>query len=76
MNEASRWRHDLAQQLVPHYSANSKVTAVSLGGSTSQGCADRFSDIDLTVFCTVPPTGKERRAILKRARGRRGHLLP
>jgi hypothetical protein len=76
MNEASRWRHALAQQLAPHYSANPKVTAVSLGGSASQGYADRFSDIDLTVFWTVPPTEKERREIIKRARGRRGHLLP
>lgn len=76
MNEASRWRHALAQQLAPHYSANPKVTAVSLGGSVSQGCADRFSDIDLTVYWTVPPTEKERREIIKRARGRRGPHLP
>ncbi len=76
MNEASRWRHALAQQLAQHYSANPKVTAVSLGGSVSQGCADRFSDIDLTVFWTVPPTEKERIEIIKRARGRRGPLLP
>ena len=76
MNEASRWRHALAQQLAPHYSVNPKVTAVSLGGSVSQGCADRFSDIDLTVFWTAPPTEKERREIIKRARGRRGPRLP
>jgi hypothetical protein len=76
MNEASRWRHALAQQIAPHYSANPKVTAVILGGSASQGCADRFSDIDLTVFWTELPTEKERREIIKRARGRRGHLLP
>jgi hypothetical protein len=76
MNEASRWRHALAQQLAPHYSANPKVAAVSLGGSVSQSCADRFSDIDLTVFWTAPPTEKVRREIIKRARGRRGPRLP
>jgi len=76
MNEASRWRHALAQQLAPHYSANPKVMAVSLGGSVSLGCADRFSDIDLMVFWTAPPTEKERREIIKRARGRRGPRLP
>src|SRR5947209_7691492 len=65
MNEASRWRHALAQQLAPHYSANPKVTSVSLGGSVSQGCADRFSDIDLAVFWTAPPTEKERKEIIK-----------
>lgn len=54
MNEASRWRHALAQQLAPFYSANPKVAAVSLGGSVSQSYADRFSDIDLTVYWTAP----------------------
>jgi hypothetical protein len=76
MNEASRWRHALAQQLAPFYSANPKVAAVSLGGSVSQSCADRFSDIDLTVFWTAPPTEKVRSEIIKRARGRRGPRLP
>jgi hypothetical protein len=33
MNEASFWRHALAQQIAPHYSTNPKVRAVSLGGS-------------------------------------------
>lgn len=76
MNEASIWRHGLAQQLAPHYSANPKVAAVSLGGSVSHGCADRFSDIDLTVFWTAPPMEKERREIIKRAKGRRWELVP
>ena len=76
MNEASQWRHGLAQQLAAHYSANPKVTAVSLGGSVSQGFADRFSDIDLTIFWTASPTKKERREIIKRARGRRWELVP
>lgn len=76
MNEASRWRHALAQQLAPFYSANPKVAAVSLGGSVSQSYADRFSDIDLTVFWTAPPTEKVRREIIERARGRRGPRLP
>ena len=60
MNEASRWRHALAQQLAPHYSADPKVTAVSLGGSVSQVFDESFFDIDLTVYWTVPPTVKER----------------
>jgi hypothetical protein len=62
MNEASLWRYALAQQIAPYYCANPKVTAVSVGGSVSQGCADLYSDIDLAVFWTDPPTEKERRS--------------
>ena len=76
MNEASFWRHALAQQIAPHYSTNPKVRAVSLGGSVSQGCADRYSSIDLAVFWSEAPGEKERRDIIKRARGRRGLLVP
>jgi len=76
MNEASLWRHTLAQQIAPYYSTNPKVTAVSVGGSVSKGCADHYSDIDLAVFWTDPPTEKERRDIIKRARGRRWQLFP
>jgi hypothetical protein len=76
MNEASRWRYALAQQLTPHYSANPKVMAVLVGGSVAQGCADRSSDIDLIVFWSEPPTKQERGTIIKRARGRRGSPAP
>lgn len=67
MNEASRWRSALAQQIAPHYHANPKVRAVALAGSVALGYADRSSDIDLSVFWADPPTGKERRDIIKRA---------
>ena len=67
MNEASRWRSTLAQQIAPHYHANPKVRAVALAGSVTLGYADRSSDIDLSVFWAEPPTGKERRDIIKRA---------
>ena len=76
MNEASFWRHALAQQIAPHYSTNPKVRAVSLEGSVAQGCADRYSSIDLAVFWSAALTQKERRDILNRAGGRRGQLLP
>ena len=70
-NEASVWRHALAQQIAPHYIANPKVRAVAVAGSVAQGYADRSSDIDLSVFWAEPPTGKERRDIIKWAGGRR-----
>src|SRR5215467_2489918 len=74
MNEESRWRYTLAQQIAPHYSANPKVAAVAVEGSVARGYADRSSDLDLAVFWSEPPTAKERRDTFTRARGRQGSL--
>jgi hypothetical protein len=76
MNEASSWRYALAQQLASHYSANPEVAAVIIEGSVTRGHADRSSDIDMAVFWTEPPTEKERRDIIKNARGRRLQIFP
>ena len=76
MNEASVGRHALAQQIAAHYIANPKVMTVIVGGSVAQGYADHFSDIDLAVFWTAPPTEKERKAIIKRASGISWQLFP
>ncbi len=62
MNEASRWRLALAQKVAPIIAANPKVQAIMLAGSTSRGCADRYSDIELGVFWSSPPTDEERLA--------------
>ena len=70
MNEASRGRFALAQQLAPHYSASPKVAAVAVAGSVARWDAVRFSDIDLAVFWVAAPTERERREISKHARGR------
>jgi predicted nucleotidyltransferase len=76
MNEACLWRQALAQQIAEHYRANPKVMAVIVGGSVARGCADHYSDIDLAVFWTEPPTAKARRVIIKRAGGERASLIP
>jgi hypothetical protein len=76
MNEVSTWRLALAQQLAPYYRANPKVAAVVVEGSVAQGFADRFSDIDLAVFWTKPPTRKERREVSEQAGGSHWHPLP
>jgi hypothetical protein len=75
MNEASTWRLALAQQLAPYYRSNPKVAAVIVEDSVAGGYADRFSDIDLEVFWEAAPTEKERRAIIKHARGRHVQLF-
>ena len=73
MNEVSAGRLSLAQQLAPYYCANPKVADVLVEGSVARGYADRFSDIDLAVYWSEAPTEKERRDIIKHARGR--HVL-
>jgi hypothetical protein len=70
MQEESRWRYALAQQIASHAHANPKVAAVLVEGSVAQDDADRFSDIDLAVFWAEPPTTQERRDIVRRAGGR------
>lgn len=75
MNEASKARLALAQKLASFYRANPKVAAVAVAGSVARGYADRFSDIDLTIFWSVAPTDKERREIIKHAGGRHVQLV-
>src|SRR5260370_38885346 len=67
MQEESRWRYGLAQQIASHAHANPKVAAVLVEGSVARGDADRFSDLDLAVFWAEPPTVQERRDIVIRS---------
>ena len=70
MNEASRWRLDMAQGLAPAYADHPGVRAVEVGGSVSRGCADRFSDIEIGVFWAGSPSEAARREAAERAGGR------
>src|SRR5260221_463520 len=76
MQEESRWRYALAQQIASRYQVNPKVAAVLVEGSVARDYADRSSDIDLAVFWTEPPTAQERRDIVTRAGGRDRHPWP
>src|SRR5438132_13439742 len=73
MQEESRWRYALAQQIASHYQANPKVAAVLVEGSVARDYADRSSDLDLAVFWAQPPTAQECRDIVTRALGRDRH---
>ena len=69
MQEESRWRYALAQQIAPYYHAQPNVAAVLIEGSVARDYADHSSDIDLAVFWAEPPTAQERRDIVTRAAG-------
>ena len=69
MDEASRWRLTLAQRIAQAYAQDPNVDAVAVLGSVSRGCADRFSDIELGVFWSEPPSEREREVVVDRVGG-------
>jgi hypothetical protein len=60
MTGASQWRLVLARTTAQQYALIPAVDAIFLGGSTARGQADRYSDIELCVLWTTPPTEQER----------------
>ena len=69
MNEASQWRYELARQVAPFIIAHPDVQALMLAGSTSRGNADRYSDVEIGVFWSRPPTDEERLASIEPSGG-------
>jgi hypothetical protein len=69
MNAASRWRFALAEQVGMAYAANPKARVVMVAGSTGRGTADRYSDLEIDVYWSAPPTDAERRAAAQSAGG-------
>jgi hypothetical protein len=72
LNEASHWRLALGRQLGMAYAANPKARVVMVAGSAGRGTADRYSDLEIDVYWSVPPTDDERRAA---AEGSGGTLI-
>ena len=62
LNAASAWRRSLAESVAPAYAALPDVRAVLLAGSVARGWADRFSDVEMTVFWDSPPSDDARMA--------------
>ena len=69
MHESSQWRLKIAQQVAPVIATNPRVQAIMLAGSTSRGRADRYSDIEIGVFWSGPPSDEERMAHIEPAGG-------
>ena len=63
MTKASKWRIALAQKIVPIYANHPKVKVVVVGGSVGRGIADRYSDVEIGVFWTEPPSKTERKTL-------------
>jgi hypothetical protein len=69
MNEASRWRFELARRIAEGYAANPKTEVIMVAGSTGRGMADRYSDLEIDVYYSAPPTEAERRAMAEASGG-------
>lgn len=69
INEATSWRLALAKHIAGAYTTNPRVRAVVVNGSVGRGNADRYSDLELTVFWADHPAENERRAAVERAGG-------
>ena len=74
MNDASRWRMALGKRIGMAYAADPKARVVMVAGSTGRGTADRYSDLEIDVYWSEPPTDDERRAAIDRAGGKL-HIL-
>jgi hypothetical protein len=76
MHHPSRWRFALAERVGRAYAADPKARVVMVAGSTGRGTADRYSDIEIDVYWSAPPTDEERRAAVERSGGSLIELFP
>ncbi len=63
MTNASKWRIALARRIAPTYANHPKVKVVVVGGSVGRGIADHYSDVEIGVFWTEPPSKTERETL-------------
>ena len=69
MNEATRWRFALAEQIGAAYASNDNAEVIMVAGSVGRGSADRYSDVEVDVYYAEPPTDAERIAAVERCGG-------
>ena len=69
MKEASQWRFALAQQIGRSYAANPKARVVMIAGSTGRGRADRYSDLEIEVYWSAPPSQMDRQVAAQGSKG-------
>jgi hypothetical protein len=75
-SEAARWRRTAVQPLIEVYACEPDVDAVMLSGSVARGNADRWSDAELGVFWSRPPTADDRRRLARTGGAQDAHIFP
>lgn len=63
MNEATAYLHDLGTRVLRSYATLPGVAATAILGSTSEGQADQYSDLDLAVYYDAMPGEVDIRAV-------------
>jgi hypothetical protein len=58
------------------YAANPKAKVVMIAGSTGRGTADGYSDLEIDIYWSTPPTDEDRLAAVKGAGGSLLELFP
>jgi hypothetical protein len=69
VNEATRWRLALAERIGASYASDQNAQVVMVAGSVARGSADRYSDIEVDVYYSEPPSEVERIAAVERCGG-------
>ena len=69
VNEATRLRFALAEEIGASYASNHNAQVVMVASSVGRGSADRYSDIEVDVYYAEPPTKAERIAAVQRCGG-------
>lgn len=76
MNYQSEWRLSQGKQIASLYARNPKLRALVVAGSVGRGWADEWSDIELDLFWTEPPTDEDRKSVIDAAKGTLAYYFP
>jgi hypothetical protein len=69
VNHESEWRLERGRWVAELYAENPKLRALVVAGSVGRGWADEWSDIELDLFWSEPPTDRDRMSVIERAGG-------
>ena len=64
MTEHSEWQISLAHNIVPAFTANSKIEATFVFGSAALGFSDQYSDLELAFIWSRLPSTEELQEVL------------
>jgi len=69
MNQVSQAGLAITRRIAAVYRTNPNVQAVMVSGSVARGYADHYSDLEIGVFWSSPPTDAERTAVIEQIGG-------
>jgi len=67
---------ELARGAAPAYASTGRVAAVVAAGSVGRGLADTFSDLELDIYWSMPPSDEDRRGVVSALGGELRSIWP